>query len=36
MIAAMNDQIPNVSVPIEWSTIGVTTSPETIAAAYTA
>src|SRR4051812_37616683 len=32
----MKDQMPNDGVPIEWMTIGVTTSPETIAAAYTA
>jgi hypothetical protein len=29
----MNDQIPKPSVPIASSTIGVTTRPETIAAA---
>ena len=33
MIPPMNAQIPNASVPIDLSRIGVTTRPETIAAA---
>src|SRR5882757_2657993 len=32
----MNVQMPNADVPIEWMTIGVTSNPDTIAAAYTA